>query len=134
MPLAAPAFAAAPTGVTGTTSAAHSRHHQLGGGLRATSYNVYRGATSGAETSLATGITGTSYNDAAATQGTTYYYTVTAVSSGVESAQSAEVIVDPVNTARLTIRSTPAAPAVAPFAADAYFSSGFLGGFTTRTT
>jgi len=57
-------------------------------------YNVYRGTTSGGESSTplnSSPISGTSYMDEAVTAGTTYYYVVTSVSSdGTQSAASAE--------------------------------------------
>jgi hypothetical protein len=58
----------------------------------ATSYNVYRTTTSGGESSpaLAFGLTGTNYTDMTVTNGTTYYYEVTAVLSGAESGFSNE--------------------------------------------
>ncbi len=132
---AAPAFAAGPstpTGVSGTTSSATPAVISWGTVSGATSYTVYRGATSGAETSLATGVAGTSYSDTTAARGTTYYYTITAVNAGGESAQSSEVIVDPVNTASPYYQINAGGPAVSPFAADAYFSGG-NGGFTSNT-
>ena len=45
----------------------------------AVTYNVYRGTSPGGEngTPIATGLTGTGYEDAAVTVGTAYYYTVT---------------------------------------------------------
>jgi fibronectin type 3 domain-containing protein len=63
----------------------------------ATSYNVYRATTSGGEgsTALATGLTSASYTDNAVTNGTTYYYEVTAVESGTESLKSSEVSATP---------------------------------------
>ena len=63
----------------------------------ATSYNAYRGLTAGGEgsTPFATGIIGTSYTDTAVTNGTTYYYKVTAVNANGESSQSNEVSVTP---------------------------------------
>ena len=42
----------------------------------ATSYSLYRGMTSSVTTTLAMGLTGTSYTDAAVVSGTTYYYVV----------------------------------------------------------
>jgi fibronectin type 3 domain-containing protein len=59
----------------------------------ATSYNVYRGLTAGGEgtTPYATGLTVTTFTDNAVTGGTTYFYYVTAVGTGGESAGSAEV-------------------------------------------
>ena len=58
-------------------------------------YNVYRGTTSGGESSTplnSTPVNGTAYTDANVTAGATYYYVVTAVSSSeVQSAASNEV-------------------------------------------
>ena len=57
----------------------------------ATSYNIKRAAVSGGSyTTIATGITGTSYTDTTVTAGTTYYYVVSAVNSDFESDNSAE--------------------------------------------
>jgi len=54
------------------------------GSTGSTSYNVYRGTSSGGEsgTALATGITTTNYTDSAVTNGVTYYYEVRGVSGG----------------------------------------------------
>jgi hypothetical protein len=57
----------------------------------ATSYIVKRSTISGAETTLATGVTATSYTDATAVKGQLYYYVVSAVNGGGESPNSAEV-------------------------------------------
>ena len=56
-------------------------------------YNVYRATVSGGETQppLAKGITSTTYTDTSAVVGQQYYFTVTTVVGGVESAPSAEV-------------------------------------------
>jgi fibronectin type 3 domain-containing protein len=61
----------------------------------ATSYNIYRGSASGQETLLQSGITVTSFVDTGLTNGTTYYYQVTAVNTVGESARSSEVTVLP---------------------------------------
>src|SRR5262249_53810025 len=69
----------------------------------AQTYNVYRATTSAQEVLYATGVTSTSYTDSAVTNGTTYYYTVTAVNANTsivpvipsESAQSSEVSATP---------------------------------------
>lgn len=63
----------------------------------AANYNVYRSTTAGGTyTKIATGVTGTTYNDTSVTNGTTYYYVVTAVdSSGTESANSNEASATP---------------------------------------
>jgi len=47
----------------------------------ATSYNVLRSTSPGAETTLVTGVTSTTYGDASAAPGTTYYYEVAGVNS-----------------------------------------------------
>ena len=57
----------------------------------ATTYNVYRGTATGAETLYASGLTPTTYTDPTVTNGTTYFYYVTAVGTGGESAASLEV-------------------------------------------
>ena len=65
----------------------------------ATSFNLYRGAASGAElaTPMVAGLTNTNYTDAAVTNGQTYYYTVTAINPtlGGESPPSAEANAKP---------------------------------------
>jgi hypothetical protein len=61
----------------------------------AQSYNLYRGTASNAETQLASGLGGTSYVDTAVTNGTTYYYRLTAVNVNGESAASNEVSAKP---------------------------------------
>jgi RHS repeat-associated protein len=81
---------AAPTGVTatgGNDQVALSWSASTG----ATSYNIYRGTSSGGETSL-TSVTGaTSYTDSSGlSSGTNYYYEVTAVDSAGESGYSSE--------------------------------------------
>ena len=58
----------------------------------AQTFNIYRGTTSGGEDPmpLAIGVTGTSFVDTTVTNGTEYYYQVTAVDTGGESALSAQ--------------------------------------------
>lgn len=51
-------------------------------------YNVYRGMSSTSLAQIATGVTGVSYTDANVTAGTTYYYAITALAAGQESADS----------------------------------------------
>jgi hypothetical protein len=63
----------------------------------AVTYNVYRGTTPGGEspTPVATGLTATTYTDTGLVDGTTYYYTVTAVDAGGEGAASNEASATP---------------------------------------
>ena len=77
----------------------------------ASSYNVYRSTNSGGETLIATGVTANYFFDTGrATDGTTYFYQVSAVNSAGESAPTAEV------------SATPSAPAGVLFSDD--FSNG----------
>ncbi|PWV97900.1 GH35 family endo-1,4-beta-xylanase [Paenibacillus cellulosilyticus] len=62
----------------------------------ATSYNIKRATTSGGTyTTVATGVTTTSYTNTGLTNGTTYYYVVSAVNSAGESANSSQASVTP---------------------------------------
>lgn len=60
-------------------------------------FNVYRGTTSGGETLLASGLAATNYTDTAVTNGTTYFYFVTAMNPmlGGESPPSDEASAEP---------------------------------------
>jgi fibronectin type 3 domain-containing protein len=69
----------------------------------ATSYNVKRAATNGGPYTTVASPAGTSFTDTTVANGTTYYYVVTAVSAGGESANS--------NQASATPSTTPVAPA-----------------------
>jgi hypothetical protein len=67
------------------------------GGPAVTSYNLYRGINPSGENGMpyATGITSTSYTDTTVTQGTTYFYKVTALNSVGESPASNEASAKP---------------------------------------
>ena len=91
-----PAIPSAPTGLTataGNASVALSWTASTG----TTSYNVYRGTTSGGEstTPIASGNCATSYTDTSVTNGTKYFYKVAAVNAGGTSALSAEASATP---------------------------------------
>ena len=61
----------------------------------ATSYNVKRATVSGGPYTVVASPTSTSYTDTGLTNGTTYYYVVSAVNSGGESADSSQVSARP---------------------------------------
>ena len=85
------AIAAAPTGLSATGG--NGQVNLIwNASTGATSYNVYRGTSSGGEsaTPIATGVTSTNYTDSTITNGTTYYYTVAAVNTGGTSGLSNE--------------------------------------------
>ena len=67
------------------------------GGATITSYNIYRSTTKGGEgsTPFHTGVTGTGYSDNSVTNGTTYYYEVTAVNGIGEGPASSEASATP---------------------------------------
>ena len=91
-------------------------------------YSVLRGTTSDGEsaTPIATGLTAPSFIDTTVTNLTQYFYTVTATNSGGTSAPSAEVSATP----GVPVTGTPiyqvdaGGAAVAPFAADEFFTGG----------
>jgi len=84
---------AAPTGLIATAGDSHVQlnWNTVSG---ATSYNVKRSTTSGAETTIASPGTN-SYDDTTAVNGTTYFYVVSAVGPGGEGANSSEVSATP---------------------------------------
>nr|WP_246027810.1 MULTISPECIES: glycoside hydrolase family 6 protein [Paenibacillus] len=94
-PQAAVSVPAAPTSLTATAGDAQvSLTWSASAG--ATSYNVKRATTAGGPyTTVATGVSGTSYTNTGLTNGTTYYYVVSAVNSAGESANSAAVSATP---------------------------------------
>jgi hypothetical protein len=86
----------APTGLSATAGNAHvvlSWTASSG----ATSYNVKRATVSGGPYgTIASAVPGTSYDDTTAANGTTYFYVVSAVNSGGESANSSPASATPV--------------------------------------
>ncbi len=85
------------------------------GGAAVTGYDVYRGTSSGAETLLTTVGNVTGYTDGSVSNGTTYYYKVSALNSVGEGAQSNER------------SATPAAAATVPGAPSLGSASGANG-------
>jgi len=87
---------AAPTGLSATGGNA-----QVGlswtAAAGATSYNIHRGTSSNGQNStpIATGVTGTSYTNTGLTNGTTYYYKITATGSSGTSGYSNEASATP---------------------------------------
>jgi hypothetical protein len=85
---------AAPTGLTATAGVQQvSLAWTASSG--ATSYNVKRSTTHGGPYTTVNSPSGTSYTDPGLTAGTTYYYVVSAVNAGGESANSSEVSATP---------------------------------------
>jgi fibronectin type 3 domain-containing protein len=77
------------------------------GGSTITGYDIYRGTSSGGESATplnATPVTGTTYTDSAVTNGTPYYYVVTAINIAGSSTISAEAHATP------TAATVPGAP------------------------
>jgi fibronectin type 3 domain-containing protein len=96
----------------------------------ATSYSIYRGTTAGGEgtTPVATTTTN-SYTDTGLTNGTTYYYKVSATNSAGTSAQSSEVSATP-SASATSVQISAGGPATGTWAAD----EDFTGGATSDTT
>jgi fibronectin type 3 domain-containing protein len=99
----APPPPSAPTGLTATAGNAQVALN-WSASTGATSYNVKRSTTSGGPYTTASSPTATNYTDTGLTNGTKYYYVVSAVSASGESANSSQV------------NATPAAPATPPAA------------------
>ncbi|MGO8671214.1 MAG: choice-of-anchor tandem repeat GloVer-containing protein [Capsulimonadaceae bacterium] len=92
----APAVPAAPSGLTATAGSAQVSL-SWSASTGATSYDVYRGTATGAESTspLATGITTTGYTNTGLTNGDKYFYKVSAVNAGGTSAESNEASATP---------------------------------------
>lgn len=94
-PATAPAAPVLSVGATGNASVPLSWTTPANGGSAITGYKVYRGTASAGETLYASlGVVNT-YTDTSATNGTTWYYQVTAVNAVGESARSNEVSATP---------------------------------------
>jgi uncharacterized repeat protein (TIGR02543 family) len=102
--------ATVPTAPTGLVATAGNGQTSLSwtASAGATSYNVYRGTTSGGEgsTPIATNVTAASYTDTGLTNGTAYYYEVKAVNTAGTSGYSNESSATPIlATYALTVTS-----------------------------
>ena len=84
-----------PTGFTATPTN-NGVNLSWSAAANATSYNVLRSTASGLEQSLVTGVTGTTYSDTTAVNGTTYYYVVQSVNGLGGSAFSTEQSATPI--------------------------------------
>jgi len=116
---------AAPTGLT--AAAANAKVNLTWtASSSATGYYVKRSTTSGAEAQIAT-LSKTTYTDTAVTNGTTYYYVVSAYNSYGQSANSAEVNASPTEPAlpdvTITIDPTKTKP-ISPWIYGTNFYSG----------
>jgi hypothetical protein len=87
----------------------------------ATSYNLYRGTSSGGQALIATGVTDSILADRSVTDGTTYFYEATAVNSAVESTLSSEV--------SATAQAVPSGALVDAVFGDPNVGTGTYGGF-----
>jgi hypothetical protein len=120
-PVAPPA---APTNLTATASAINTATPTVvltwTGSAGATSYNVYRSLNGNGEggTPLATGVTGTNFTDTTGAFGTTYFYKVTAVNSGGESALSTEASATPLLVAHVHFTAQSGGDSVANYLND----------------
>jgi outer membrane protein assembly factor BamB len=89
----------------------------------ASTYNVKRTLTSGANYAVvASGLTATSFTDTTVTNGTKYFYVVSALNTAGESPNSNEVSATPASGPVIAINA--GGPAVSPFAADMDFAGG----------
>ncbi len=82
---------AAPTGLTATAVSSSQINLSWAANVGANSFRVKRATVSGGPyTTIASGVTSTSYSDTGRSSGTTYYYVVSAVNGMGESANSAQ--------------------------------------------
>jgi len=89
-------------------------------------YNVFRGTSSGGEsgTAIASGLSATSYTDTTVTNGTTYYYEVSATNTVGTSSKSAQVSVTPEPPSGTLLQIDAGGGATGTFVADEFFNNG----------
>jgi fibronectin type 3 domain-containing protein len=107
---------AAPTGVVATAGAGQVTISWTAVAA-ATSYNIYWSTTSGVTTKNGSKISDVTspYTQTGLTGGTTYYYVVTAVENGSESAASSQVSATPTaSTISISVSCTPSSVAMVP--------------------
>lgn len=123
----------APGGVTATTASSTQVNLSWSAstapsGCSVSSYSVYRSTTSGFTPSssnlIASGITGTIFDDTTAVCNTTYHYAVEAFDANGASASSTQVTATTSACPTTSIQINSGGAAVAPFIADADFSGG----------
>ncbi|HEU4752404.1 MAG TPA: malectin domain-containing carbohydrate-binding protein, partial [Armatimonadota bacterium] len=131
----APTPPAAPTNLTATAgNASVSLTWNASSG--ATSYNVKRSTTSGSGYVTLAGVSATSYTDNTVANGSTYYYVVTAVSSGGESGPSNQASATPSGPAALRINAGGSSyrdSAGNTWQADTYYNTGATYTFSSTT-
>jgi hypothetical protein len=120
-----PSAPAAPTGLTATPGNGQIAltWTAVSG---ATSYNVYRSTTSDGEgsTPFRTGVTGTSFTDTGLTNGTQYFYRVSAINGAGESTPSTEASATPQAAATLVRAINAGGGAAGSFEGDASVTGG----------
>jgi cellulose 1,4-beta-cellobiosidase len=122
---------AAPTGVTATAGDATVALAWTAS-AGATSYQVYRGTSAGGESSTPVATTTTaSYRDSGLTNGTRYYYKVTATSSTGTSPASAEVSAVPASGGGGTAPGTPFGVVITPRTGNILLQWGFQSNVTS---
>jgi hypothetical protein len=125
-----PVSSTTPAAPTGVTALAGNNQVNLSwtAVTGATGYNVYRGTSSGTETlvAAATNISGATFTDNSATNGTQYFYYVTALNGSLQSGPSSEVSATPKTptTGSLVQAISAGGGAAGSFVADTDFSGG----------